>query len=116
MATPTTSIMYQPLADAVAEYMRRQEATLRELLGRWISELEPCVIYDWQDTGAEIKGIGMARDPDGRVIIANPDYRPRPRLTDFIYARRGDRVESIFRWSKHQQDQRGRPPFTRERS
>ena len=57
----------------VADIAARREAILKDLLGRWVSELEPALMCG---PGGTILGIGMA-GPDnsvpGGIIL-----RPRP--------------------------------------
>lgn len=52
---------------AQADMATRREAIVRELLGRWVSELEPAVAID-QASGAII-GLAVAGDPSGRIVV-----------------------------------------------
>ncbi len=50
------------LKAAVRRKLARDEQIIRELLGRWVSELEPCVAYD---PDFEIIGLCPANAPLG---------------------------------------------------
>lgn len=54
--------------------MARQEALLRDMLGQWVSELEPVVVYG-RDFLAGPKGLGVKDDPTGYVAVKNPAWR-----------------------------------------
>lgn len=52
---------------ALRAKLRRDDATLREMLGRWVSESEPSVAFGL-DTG-EIIGLTRADDPTGMIVL-----------------------------------------------
>lgn len=61
----------------------RDERTVLQLLGQWVSELEPAVCVD--RTTHEIIGLCLAGDPTGQIVIyAGPD--PRPLLREALGA------------------------------
>lgn len=76
MAFATTEPMQRLLAEAVREHIAQQERDLRELLGRWVSELEPATIFAHDGT---LLGVGMKGDPEGRVVLAVPGVDLRRR-------------------------------------
>jgi len=54
------------LADGYARaWAREQDAVVREMLGRWVSEFEPCLIV----RNTHVVGLSMVGDPEGRVIV-----------------------------------------------
>lgn len=75
MALPTTPAMQEMAAKACIAYMRQQEQLLRNLLGQWVSGLEPTIIYG-SGLPMQIKGIGIKDDPTGMVVVENPEWRP----------------------------------------
>lgn len=83
MALPTTPEMQAYAARAVKAYMIEQERTLRDLLGQWVSELEPVVIYRYWDA-LHIAGIGIADDPTGMIVIENPNCPPPSSFRDAL--------------------------------
>lgn len=82
MVLPTSPEMQRLAAQAARQWARDQENLLRDLLGRWVSELEPTIIYD-SGSFIQIAGIGMRGDPEGRIIIEAPGRHGPP------YASRG---------------------------
>ncbi len=46
-------------------WARRQDAIVREMLGRWVSEIEPCIIV----CDTHVVGLGMAGDPAAQIIV-----------------------------------------------
>lgn len=75
MALPTTPAMQELAAKACLAWIKDQEQLLRDLLGQWVSEIEPVIMYG-SDPLMSMKGIGIAGDPTGMVVIPNPHYRP----------------------------------------
>lgn len=75
MPIPSTPEMQQLVAEAYIAWMREQEQTIRDLLGKWVSEMEPTIIYG-AGLPMQIKGIGIADDPTGAVIIENQKFVP----------------------------------------
>lgn len=79
MSIPTTLEMRRLVAQAVIEYDRWHDAERRRLLGMWVSELEPEMIYEKSPlTGLPTLplhplGIGYA----GNVVILAVPYRLR---------------------------------------
>lgn len=47
---------------------RHDEAIIREMLGRWVSELEPSVCY----RNGQVMGLCMAGDPTGHMPVVTP--------------------------------------------
>ena len=47
---------------------RHDEAIIREMLGRWVSELEPSVCY----RNGQVLGLCMAGDPTGHMPVVSP--------------------------------------------
>lgn len=52
--------------------MRRQESILRSLLGQWVSELEPVILFGRDQL--QMKGLGIKDDPTGMVVLPNPEW------------------------------------------
>lgn len=60
----------QGVTRAMTAFWRKQEDTIRELLGRWVSELEPVVIFrEVHPHTQTIVGLGMKGDPTGTVAV-----------------------------------------------
>ena len=51
---------------------KRDEVTVRHLLGQWVSELEPSIAM----RGGEIIGLCVAGDPTGSIPVRVMDMRP----------------------------------------
>lgn len=85
MALPTSPEMQAYAAEQMVAWMREQEETLRTLLGQWVSGLEPVIMYDYGLGIMRIKGIGIADDPTGMVVVADPKYRPARNIIRDIY-------------------------------
>ena len=75
MALPNSPEMWELAGKACVAYMKDQEQLLRDLLGQWVSELEPVIVYG-RDSIPQIKGIGIKGDPTGMIVVANPKWRP----------------------------------------
>lgn len=62
----------------VSELMSHHEQEVRECLGRWVSECEPCLIFK----GLRFKGLGIAGRIDGKAkaIIKVRKTRPTGRF------------------------------------
>jgi hypothetical protein len=75
MALPTTPEMQELAGKAVLAHMREQEQLLRDMLGQWVSGLEPVILYG-RDSLMQMKGIGIKDDPTGTVVVPNPHWRP----------------------------------------
>lgn len=66
--------LYALVRQVQAEEASRREALLRELLGRWASELEPVVAID--QASGQVLGLAVAGDPSGRIVVAVEDLAP----------------------------------------
>lgn len=63
--------MNDHLTKAIAHLAARQEAELREMLGRWVSELEPCMVIDRRSgeiLGLTFSGCIFDRPP---IVVSN---------------------------------------------
>jgi len=78
---PQTQQMADLAAAAFVSWQRSQEQLVRDLLGQWVSELEPVILYD-RSAPAQIRGIGAAGYPP-TVVVPNPQFRPG--LMDLIF-------------------------------
>lgn len=76
MALPMSPEMQEYVAQVYNDWLVEQDRCLRSLLGQWVSEFEPEIHYANDGGINQIIGVGMRGDPDCRVIIRNPNYRP----------------------------------------
>lgn len=67
LAWPGEAALLPHATAALRAKVKRDDATLREMLGRWVSESEPSIAVRL-GTG-EIIGLTRADDPTGSVII-----------------------------------------------
>lgn len=75
MALPTSPEMQAYVAQLFKAHMAEQEAIIRGLLERWVSELEPVVVRTYDSFSDQVKGLGIANDPTGMIVLANPKWR-----------------------------------------
>jgi len=75
MALPTTPEMQKLAAEACRRHMQVQEQILKDMLGQWVSGLEPVIIYG-RDSLHSMKGVGIKDDPTGSIVVPNPSWRP----------------------------------------
>jgi len=75
MALPQTPEMAAYVAKALKAHIAQQEATVRALLSQWVSGLEPVIVRTYDCSIDQIKGIGIADDPTGMIVVANPKWR-----------------------------------------
>lgn len=64
---PASNALLSHASAALKARVSRDEATLREMLGRWVSESEPCIAVRL-GTG-EIIGLARADDPTGTIVL-----------------------------------------------
>lgn len=66
--TPAWRRHIRKMADA---HNARMEAQLKRLLSRWVSELEPCMVFSTGPNGWVFEGLGIAGLPNGspRYIV-----------------------------------------------
>lgn len=69
MALPQTPEQWDAAAKAILEYPAKAEAEVKRLLGNWISELEPCTVYDRMGF---LLGLTNKDRPVGRDIFPEP--------------------------------------------
>lgn len=62
-------LLQQHFGQKMRLYAVQQETILRFLLERWVSELEPVVIYRYHDP-LRIVGLGIKGDPTGTIVVA----------------------------------------------
>lgn len=75
MPLPRTPEEWDAAAKAMELWAAQRRREYLDLMGRWVSGLEPELIYG-RDILSGIKGVGIAGDPSGRIVVANPAWRP----------------------------------------
>lgn len=65
------------LQDMLDARMAAESDLIREMLGRWVSELEPVVLRDENLLIAGLTIAGISIGQLAPVVVANPHYRPR---------------------------------------
>lgn len=64
---PGEACLQAHVSSAIRDKVRRDDAALREMLGRWVSESEPSIAVRL-GTG-EIIGLTRADDPTGAIVL-----------------------------------------------
>lgn len=77
MATPTTPETWALAAKAIKRYHAEHEATVRDLLGQWVSGLEPELIYSVTSGLLFVAGLAVKGDPTCALVVENPRCPPK---------------------------------------